>query len=71
MFKNILVLGGRGFIGFNAIQKWKQQYSEVNFISIDAYTYADQFMIDEKNKWFNNHEIPFYVVDLSLDTAEK
>lgn len=39
--KNILVTGGRGFIGFNALQRWKCNHPDFNFVNVDALTYAD------------------------------
>jgi dTDP-D-glucose 4,6-dehydratase len=39
--KTILVTGARGFIGFNAIQRWIKQDPSLNVIAIDANTYAD------------------------------
>lgn len=39
--KTILVTGARGFIGFNAIQRWVKQNPSLNVIAIDANTYAD------------------------------
>lgn len=69
-YRNILLTGGRGFIGFNALMRWKKQYPELNFVSLDACTYADRFMIDEKNKWLEENGIQSYVVDLGGDESE-
>lgn len=67
--KNILVTGGRGFIGFNAIKLWKRLRPDLTIVNVDAETYADRFMIDEKNKWFEEHSIPSFVIDLGSDYA--
>ena len=48
--KNILVTGGRGFIGFNAIRIWKSVRPDLTFVNLDAETYADQYKILEKNR---------------------
>ena len=66
---NILITGGRGFIGFNAIKLWKRLRPDLTIVNVDAETYADRFMIDEKNKWFDEHSIPSFVVDLGSDYA--
>lgn len=34
--KNILVTGGRGFIGFNAIRLWKSIRPDLTFVNLDA-----------------------------------
>jgi len=68
--KNILVTGGRGFIGFNALQSWKKNFPEMNFVCLDAETYADKFLIEEKNKWLAENKIKHCVLDLSSIDAD-
>ena len=68
--QNILITGIRGFIGFNAIQLYKKTYPKYNYVGIDAETYADQFMIDEKNKWLQDNNVPYYKIDLSKDVKQ-
>lgn len=65
--KNVLITGIRGFIGFNAIQLWSNEHPTLNFVGLDAKTYADNFMIVEKNKWLANHGIMHYNIDISKD----
>ena len=38
--KNVLVTGGFGFIGFNALLDWTAKFPELNFINVDSETYA-------------------------------
>lgn len=66
---NVLITGIRGFIGFNAIQLWTKEHPELNFVGLDAKTYADNFMIIAKNKWLADHGIVHYNIDLSKDIA--
>ena len=40
--KNLLVTGGRGFIGFNALRLWKRERPEYGYVELDAETYADK-----------------------------
>ncbi len=40
--------GGLGFIGFNALQLWKNIDPSLSLTVIDAETYAAQFMLGEK-----------------------
>ena len=47
---NILVTGGRGFIGINALGLWKKSHPNLNFVNVDAETYADKFMVEKKNR---------------------
>ena len=67
--KNILVTGGRGFIGFNAIRLWKSIRPDLTFVNLDAGTYADQYKILEKNMALDNWNVPHFVLDLSSDKA--
>lgn len=38
--KNILITGGLGFIGFNAVKRWKKIRPEYNYVVLDSETYA-------------------------------
>ena len=67
--KNILVTGGRGFIGFNAINLWRKLYPDYQFVEIDNDTYADRFLEDEKNKFLDDNDVPRFVLDLGADDA--
>lgn len=67
--KNILVTGGRGFIGFNALTSWSASHVGHSFVNVDAETYADKFLIDEKNRWLDENNIPRFVLDLGSDEA--
>ena len=46
--KNVLVTGGFGFIGFNALLDWTAKFQELNFINVDSETYAAQYKLNEK-----------------------
>lgn len=46
--KNILVTGGFGFIGFNAVVRWCSQMPETKFIIFDSQTYAAKFKMVDK-----------------------
>ena len=58
--KNILVTGGLGFIGFNALQLWKREKPHYNYIVIDCETYAAYYKIDEKRNWLLKNNIPCF-----------
>lgn len=45
--KNILVTGGFGFIGFNALLEWAK-FPEYRFFNADSETYAAQYKLKEK-----------------------
>ena len=55
--KNILITGGLGFIGFNAVQLWKKEKPQYNYFIIDLETYAAQFMINEKHQWCQDNNV--------------
>ena len=38
--KNVLVTGGFGFIGFNALLDWASKFPECRFYNMDCETYA-------------------------------
>ena len=40
MMKNVLVTGGFGFIGFNALVDWTTKFPDCHFFTIDCETYA-------------------------------
>ena len=60
--KNIIVTGGFGFIGFNAIMQWSMQMPETNFIILDALTYAAQFNLIDKLQYIKNAKNIFYYI---------
>lgn len=62
--KNILITGGLGFIGFNAIQLWKREKPQYNYFIIDIETYAAQFKITEKHKWLIDNNIKYFKCDI-------
>lgn len=75
--KRILVAGARGFIGFNAIQRWIKQDPSLTILAIDANTYADRFLLEKKEIWedstnrdFRRDAIRHYVLDLSSPQAK-
>ena len=46
--KNVLVTGGFGFIGFNALLDWVPKFPDCKFFNMDCETYAAQFKLEEK-----------------------
>lgn len=62
--KNILITGGLGFIGFNAIQLWKKERPQYNYFIIDNETYAANFMLEEKRNWIAANCIPYFKCDI-------
>ena len=46
--KNVLITGGFGFIGFNALLDWSQKFPNCKFFNMDCETYAAQFKLKEK-----------------------
>ena len=73
--KNILITGGLGFIGFNAIQLWKKEYPYYNYFIVDIETYAAKFMLSEKKKWLEENNVKYFKYDIcdefSIDTLIK
>lgn len=65
--KNILVTGGLGFIGFNALRLWAKTRPQYRYTVIDSRTYAANFMIDEKLKWLDDHGIDNFESDICND----
>lgn len=55
--KNVLVTGGLGFIGFNALKLWKKTRPDLNLFCLDCFTYAAQFKLEEKLKWCEDNVI--------------
>ena len=50
MMKNILVTGGFGFIGFNALFDWTKRLPDCNFFNVDIETYAAKFKLCPQNR---------------------
>ena len=70
MEKTILVAGARGFIGFNAMQRWLKQDPTLRIIAVDANTYADQFLLDQKELWEDStNRVNHYILDLASPKA--
>lgn len=67
--KNILVTGALGFIGFNAIQLWKKERPQYNYVIVDNETYAAQFMLKEKHKWLTANGIPCFNVNVTDESS--
>lgn len=69
--KNMLVTGGRGFIGFNALVLWKKIRPNLNLVNIDANTYADKFLENAKNTWIETNHVPSFTLDLGTDSSQE
>lgn len=67
--KNVLVTGARGFIGFNAIQRWLEQDPSMKIVGVDKLTYADKFMLKEKEAWLDSHDVKCFTLDLASPEA--
>lgn len=63
--KNILVTGGFGFVGFNAIRLWKATRPQYRYFVADARTYAAQYLISEKLSFFEKNGVEDLKIDLS------
>lgn len=48
--RSVIVTGGLGFIGFNALKDWAPKMKDTQFICFDCETYAAQFKLEEKKK---------------------
>lgn len=53
--RNILVTGGCGFIGFNFIKYIIQNFQDVYIVNLDKRTYAAQYLLQQKLKFFNEN----------------
>lgn len=63
----IIVTGGFGFIGFNALQLWRKEHPEDQCIVIDNETYAAQFMLSDKKLWCLQNKIESFKLDISSE----
>ena len=69
---NILVTGGFGFIGFNALLEWTKTIPSSKIFNVDSETYAAQFMLDEKKKILKNLRVKSFKEDIcDSDAIEK
>ena len=64
IMKNILVTGGFGFIGFNALLEWPKKMPDCKFVNVDIETYAAQFKLKEKKKILKNLGVKSYKKDI-------
>ena len=64
-YKRILVVGGLGFIGFNAVQKWLEKFDSV--VVADDVTDAAYVNLIEKQRWIENNNVKFVKVDISTN----
>lgn len=62
--KNILITGGFGFIGFNAIIRWKKTKPELNLFNIDSETNAAQFLLPQKKEILNSLHVESFKEDI-------
>jgi len=62
--KNILITGGLGFIGFNAIQLWKKEQPNYNYFIVDIETYAANFKLTEKHEWLKANNVAYFKCDI-------
>ena len=58
--KNVLITGGFGFIGFNAVVRWSKQFPDIDFIILDSFTYAADFKLADKMTFIGNAKNVFY-----------
>lgn len=61
---NILITGGLGFIGFNAVQLWTKTRPDLQLFVLDLETYAAGFMLEEKRKWLTDHGVLSFKCDI-------
>lgn len=69
--KNVIVTGGLGFIGFNALQQWHEARPDVNFFNVDCETYAAQYKLKSKKKQLEENEIKSFCTDISKEYLVK
>ena len=62
--KNILLTGGLGFIGFNAIQLWKKEHPQYNYFIIDNETPAALFKLKSKHEWLTANNVACFKCDI-------
>lgn len=62
--KNILITGGFGFIGFNAILQWKKNHPDLNLFNVDSETYAAQYLLKQKKEILDSLHIESFREDI-------
>lgn len=62
--QNILITGGFGFIGFNAILQWKKTHPELNLFNVDSETYAAQFLLPRKKEILDSLHVDSFHEDI-------
>lgn len=69
--QNILITGGFGFIGFNAILQWKKTHPELNLFNVDSETYAAQFLLPRKKEILDSLHVESFHEDIrNADAVE-
>lgn len=66
----VLVTGGLGFIGFNALVLWKKLKPDWKFIVVDNITYAAKYLLEEKLQFLVDNNIMLYRYDISKKSEE-
>ena len=69
--KNVIVTGGLGFIGFNALKQWHEMRPDMNFFNVDCETYAAQYKLKSKKKWLDENGIQSFCIDISKENSVK
>lgn len=67
--KNILVVGGAGFIGFNFMKHLFAVRPGVRLFCLDKLTYAGEYSWGEKSAWMKSHGVEFIQMDISDPVA--
>lgn len=62
--KNVLVTGGFGFIGFNALVEWSKEYPQYSFFNVDYETYAAKYKLKQKKQILKKLNIPSAKIDI-------
>ena len=72
MFKNLMITGGYGFIGYNFILNLIELYSDINIINVDNETYAAQYLLNTKKKLLNTLKIKnnFSIQNIKCDITD-